>query len=244
MTPRGHLAHNGPMSRRPLATLALVTLAAVVFAPFASAASGGAPNDPLYSAQWGVAMVGGPQAWATSTGRGITIGVVDTGIDLTHEDLAAHVTASTDCVGSNGDPTQCHGTGQDDNGHGTHVAGIAAAVSDNKLGIAGMAPDARLVVAKVLDSGGGGSLADVNAGIEWVVDHGAKVVNLSLGDPNMLFTTQYNATLQQGIEYAWSKGAVPVLASGNSALLGLGGSSNYGRPRRRRRRRRRATTGP
>jgi serine protease len=218
----------GGMSRRPLATLALVILAAVVFAPFAGATSGGVPNDPLFTAQWGLTMVGAPQAWATSTGRGITIGIVDTGVDLTHQDLAAHILASTDCVGSDGDPTQCHGTGQDDNGHGTHIAGIANAVTNNNIGVAGMAPDARLVVAKALDSAGSGSVADINAAIEWVVDHGAEVVNLSLGDSDMLFTSQFGASLAQGIEYAWSRGAIPVLAAGNSGVLGLGGSSNYG----------------
>ena len=67
------------------------------------------------------------------------------------------------------------------------------------------------------------------AGIKWAVDHGARVVNLSLGDPNFVFTSLLGTGMRPGIEYAWSKGAVPVVASGNSNLLGLGlGSSNYG----------------
>jgi len=180
------------------------------------------PNDPLFGSQWGLSMIGAPAAWATSAGAGVTIGIVDTGVDLSHQDLAANVEASTDCVGSGGDPASCEGTGQDDNGHGTHVAGIAAAVTDNGLGVAGVAPDAELVVAKALTAEGTGSLADINAGIEWVVDRGAKVVDLSLGDASFTYTSTFGVSLQQGIEYAWSKGAIPVLGAGNGQVLGLG----------------------
>jgi serine protease len=217
----------GGMSRRPLATLALATLATVMFAPLAGATSGGAPNDPLFPAQWGLTMVNAPQAWATSTGRGITIGIVDTGADLTHQDLGGKVVASTNCIGSDGNPLLCHGTGQDDNGHGTHVAGIAAAMTDNNVGVAGMAPDAKLVVAKVLDSSGSGTVADVDAGILWVVGHGAQIVNLSLGDANMLFTSGTDPNLEATIAQAWDngKGAIPVLAAGNASVLGLGTST-------------------
>jgi subtilisin family serine protease len=181
-----------------------------------------APNDPLFASQWGLGMIGAPAAWATSAGAGVTVGIVDTGVDLSHQDLAANVEASTDCVGSGGDPSLCQGTGQDDNGHGTHVAGIIAAVTNNGLGVAGTAPDAQLVVAKALTATGNGSLADINAGIEWVVNHGAKVVDLSLGDPTFAFSSTFGVTLQQGIEYAWSKGAIPVLSAGNGQALGLG----------------------
>ena len=94
------------------------------------------------------------------------------------------------------------------------MSGVAAAVTSNGKGVAGVAPDARLAVAKVLDAGGEGRVEDVNHGIRWVVDHGARVVNLSLGDPNFLLQRPGHAAAS-GIEYAWSKGAVPVLASGN-----------------------------
>jgi thermitase len=193
------------------------------------ATSAGASNDADFNKQWGLAKIGAPEAWAHSTGQGVRVGIVDTGVDLTHEDLAGRVVESTSCVGAAGDPAKCTGTAQDDQGHGTHVAGIIAANKDNGIGIAGVAPDAQLVVAKALNAAGAGTEEDINAGIKWVVDHGAKVVNLSLGDPNFVFTSLLGTSMREGIEYAWSHGAVPVVASGNSDLMGLGlGSSNYG----------------
>ena len=193
------------------------------------ATTAGASNDADFAKQWSLAKIGAPEAWAHTTGQGIRVGIVDTGVDLNHEDLAGRVVESISCVGANGDQAKCNGSAQDDQGHGTHVAGIIAADKDNGLGIAGVAPDAQLVVAKALSAQGTGSEEDINAGIKWVVDHGAKVVNLSLGDPNFVFTSLMGTGMRDGIEYAWSHGAVPVVASGNTNLLGLGlGSSNYG----------------
>jgi thermitase len=189
----------------------------------------GATNDPSFSLQWALPIIGAPQAWSATTGAGVRIGIVDAGVDLTHEDLAGKVVDQISCVDSGGDPLQCKGSGQDDLGHGTHVAGIAAALKDNGLGVAGVAPDAALVVAKVGDAQGRVNLDDANAGIRWVVDHGARVVNLSFGDLVFLRTAAFGTALADGIDYAWSHGAVPVLASGNTDLFGLGvGSSDYG----------------
>lgn len=212
---------------RRVSLLAGVLVASLVagFLPGRAQAS----NDPLFDGQWSLARIGAPAAWAQSTGAGVRIGIVDTGVDLTHEDLASQVVASTNCIGSKGDPSRCTGSGQDDQGHGTHVAGIAAAAKDNGTGIAGVAPGARLLVAKALDATGSGTTEDINAGIRWVVDHGAQVVNLSLGG-DFLISSLLGSSLAEGVHYAWSRGAVPVLASGNTNLLGLGllGSSQYG----------------
>ena len=189
----------------------------------------GASNDPGFAKQWNLQRIGAEAAWARTTGAKIRVGIVDAGIDLTHEDLASRVVASTSCLQSDGNPDKCEGSGQDDIGHGTHVAGIIAANRDNGVGVAGVAPDAELVVAKVADSGGGINIDDANAGIKWVVDHGAQVVNLSLGDLVFVRTAAFGTRLSEGIEYAWSKGAVPVIASGNSGLFGVGiGSQEYG----------------
>src|SRR5579884_1206176 len=142
----------------------------------------GASNDPGFAKQWNLQKIGAPAAWSRTTGAHVLVGIVDAGVDLDHEDLAGKIVAHTSCLKSKGDPKNCSGSGQDDVGHGTHVAGIIAATKDNGVGIAGVAPDVGLVVAKVADSGGGIAIEDANAGIRWVVDHGAKVVNLSLGD--------------------------------------------------------------
>jgi subtilisin family serine protease len=201
--------------------IALLAAASTALALVPSTAH--ASNDPSFSDQWSLSRMGAEKAWARTTGAGVRIGIVDTGIDLGHEDLAGKIVDSASCVGANGDPAKCSGSAQDDQGHGTHVAGIAAAHKDNGKGIAGVAPDAELVVAKVLSATGTGSGEDVTAGIKWVVDHGARVVNLSLGDPAMVITTLAGPNdLNEGIEYAWSHGAVPVVAAGNSNTLGLG----------------------
>ncbi|HEV8623344.1 MAG TPA: S8 family serine peptidase, partial [Acidimicrobiia bacterium] len=204
-------------------------VAAIALAAGLALPPAGASNDPGYEKQWNLQKIGAEAAWARTTGAKVRVGIVDAGVDLAHEDLANRVVASTTCLKSTGDPSKCSGDGQDDIGHGTHVAGIIAANRDNGIGVAGVAPDAELVVAKVADSGGGINIEDANAGIRWVVDHGARVVNLSLGDLIFVRTAAFGTKLSEGIEYAWSKGAVPVIASGNSGLFGAGiGSQEYG----------------
>jgi serine protease len=203
----------------------LVVAVAVVALLGGLAGPAAATNDTYFGRQWALTQIGAPQAWTRSTGAGVTIGIVDTGVDMTHPDLAGKILAAADCVGH-----PCiAGTAQDTHGHGTIVSGIAAAVTSNNKGVAGVAPEARLAVAKVLNSSGEGRVEDINNGIRWVVDSGAKVVNLSLGDPNFLVSSVLGTPLKSGIEYAWSKGAVPVLASGNYAT-GIGdlGTENYG----------------
>ncbi|MGH9264876.1 MAG: S8 family serine peptidase [Acidimicrobiales bacterium] len=206
---------------RRLGAVAVSVLALVVASPGTASAT----NDTYFSRQWALAQIGAEQAWTRSTGSGVTIGIVDTGVDAGHPDLAGKIAVMADCVGR----PCATGAGQDTHGHGTIVSGIAAASTGNGRGMAGVAPDARLAVAKVLNSNGEGRVEDINNGIRWLVDHGARVINLSLGDPNFLVSSLLGTPLRTSIEYAWSKGAVPVLASGNYAT-GLGdlGSGNYG----------------
>ncbi len=188
-----------------------------------------ASNDASFDKLWGLAQIGAPSAWTRTTGEGIRIGIVDTGVDLTHEDLAGRVADNTSCIGTQGDQAKCEGTAQDVYGHGTHVAGIAAAVRDNGVGVAGVAPDATLVVARAFTESGSAQEADVIAGIKWVIDHGARVVNLSLGEATFVTAATLGSGLVEGIDYAWSHGAVPVVSSGNEDLFGLGiGSNEYG----------------
>ncbi|MBW3614387.1 MAG: S8 family serine peptidase [Actinobacteria bacterium] len=228
MTNPNHAAADGPHTAVPGRRRHSLAVAVSVLVVALLAWPAEASNDPSYAKQWALPKIGAPAAWAATTGDGVRIGIVDTGIDLGHEDLAGAVVAHTSCIGSGGDPSRCGGSGQDENGHGTHVAGIVAAAKDNGVGVAGVAPDAELVVAKALDGKGSGTTEDINGGIRWVVDNGARVVNLSLGG-NFLITSLFGTSFAEGVEYAWSKGAVVVLASGNTNLLGLGiGSSDYG----------------
>ncbi|MFC9256920.1 S8 family serine peptidase, partial [Amycolatopsis thailandensis] len=153
------------------------------------------------------AQVGAPSAWKSGwTGKGSTVAVVDTGIDEKHPDLAGKTTVSADFSGE-GDAVDRHG-------HGTHVASIIAGTGAASGGrYKGVAPDAKLVVAKVFDASGEGDTAQVMAGIDWVVAQGAKIVNLSLGAG----VTDGADPLSEQIDTLSAKsGALFVVASGNS----------------------------
>ena len=133
------------------------------------------PDLPVHTClDVSVPHIGAAQVWKTGLrGEGVRIGVVDTGIDAQHTDFAGRIKAMTSFAG---------GDGSDDNGHGTHVAGIAAGSGNSSAGrYCGVAPAASLYVAKALDSRGSGSMSRVMAGIEWAVDQGVQVINLSLG---------------------------------------------------------------
>jgi len=171
-----------------------------------------APNDPLRDHQWGLDQIKAPGAWSRGAlGAGATIAVVDTGVDLGHPDLKSKLLPGVDLVT---DET-CTPGAQDLNGHGTHVAGIAAAATNNGIGVAGTAPQAKILPVRVLDSTGSGTAADIDAGIRWAADHGAQVINLSLGNDIPLVDV---TGLGTAVDYAWSKGAVIVAAAGNSTL--------------------------
>ncbi len=203
-------------------------LLAVLATP-APAAAGAAPDDPVFAQglQWALERIGAPTAWEHGTGEGITIAIIDSGVDLRHEDLADKVIGHTSCIGAAGDPRRCQGPGQDDNGHGTHVAGIALAATGNGRGIAGVAPSAGLFAVRVLandcsgaDCTASGTASDVAAGIRWATDQGADVINLSLGGGALQSTL--GCAFCEAIDYAWARGSVPVIAAGNDAVLPAG----------------------
>jgi serine protease len=180
---------------------------------------GGAANDPLFSHQWGLRQINAPAAWARGArGAGVTIAIVDSGVDLTHPDLKAKLLPGKDLVrAANGlSGPGCPGA-QDENGHGTHVAGIAAAITNNGIGVAGTAPRARILPVRVIDAGGNGEVSAVNAGIRWAASHGAKVINLSLGGDTPLIGNLPGSApdTEKAVAYAFSKGAVVVAAAGN-----------------------------
>jgi serine protease len=168
-------------------------------------------NDPLLKDQWHMDRVGASRAWDFATGRGVTVAVVDTGIAC--EDYGPYTKgtdlAETSCVsGWNFVTNNEHAN--DDQGHGTHVAGTIAQSTNNGIGGAGLAFHARLMPVKVLNENGWGTTADVADGIRWAAEHGAQVVNLSLGGP------RNSKVLQKAIDYALSRGTVVVAAAGNT----------------------------
>jgi type VII secretion-associated serine protease mycosin len=160
------------------------------------------PNDPLLSQQWDLAKMQLPQAWDLATGSGVVVAVVDTGADASHPDLAGQLVAGYNFVGNNSNTT-------DDNGHGTHVSGTIAALTNNGLGVAGIAYNAKVMPVKVLDSTGAGSYTAIINGITYAADHGARVINMSLGGYS------YSASLQDAVNYAFNRGLVIVAAAGN-----------------------------
>ena len=153
-----------------------------------------------------------------SKGSGVTIAVVDTGIDLDHPDLKSKIVGPVSCIGG-----ACATGGNDDHGHGTHVAGIAAAATGNGVGIAGVAPSAKLMAVKVLEADGSGDCNDIALGIRYAADHGARVINLSLGPelPGLLAVLLQGGCindLEDAATYAWNKGIFVVIAAGNNGL--------------------------
>lgn len=218
------------LARRGAALFLLALVVASVAAtggPAPVAAQSG--DDPVRAQglQWALDLLGAEDAWERTRGEGITVAIIDSGVDLDHEDLAGQVVDHVSCIGAAGDPDRCRGSGQDDNGHGTHVAGIVAARAGNGRGIAGVAPGARLLAVRVLAdrcSADGchaeGTAADVIAGIRWAVDHGADVINLSLGGGAL--QSALGCAFCDAIEEAWAQGVISVVAAGNDAILPSG----------------------
>ena len=170
-------------------------------------------SEPYLADQWGVGAVRANAAWSVTRGGGVTVAVLDTGVDAYHEDLAGQVVAGIDVTGWKAQA----GGDVDPHGHGTHVAGIIAA-ADNGVGGLGVAPEAKIMSVRVLDEDGAGYASDVAEGIIYAVDHGALVVNLSLGGPTA------SAAQEAAIEYAVQKGVTVVAAAGNS---GVGAPPEY-----------------
>lgn len=129
------------------------------------------PNDPLYNKLWGMEKIQAPTAWSTTTGStSVIAAVVDSGVDYNHPDLAANVIKGIDTADGDNDP-------MDENGHGTHVSGTIGGVGNNNTGVAGINWNVKILAVRALGAAGG----DPNPAIAYAVQHGAKVINLSLG---------------------------------------------------------------
>ncbi|MDK8194099.1 S8 family peptidase [Paenibacillus sp. UMB7766-LJ446] len=161
------------------------------------------PNDPFFPYQYNLQKINAPAAWDISqSNRSVKIAIIDTGVQLNHPELAGKILPGYDYVDYDNIP-------EDGNGHGTHVAGIAASITNNGVGIAGAAPLASIVPLRVLDNNGQGTTGNVGNGLVYAANNGIQVVNLSLGGPTG------EAFLQAAVQYAWDRGAVIIAAAGN-----------------------------
>ncbi|MCL6458427.1 MAG: S8 family peptidase, partial [Gorillibacterium sp.] len=162
------------------------------------------PNDTLYSKyQWNLPLIHAESGWLLSKGSSdVIVAVVDTGVDLTHPDLQGRLIPGFNAINNDQSPL-------DDVGHGTHVSGIIAAAVNNNLGIAGLTWNNPIMPVKVLDSSGAGNAYNVAQGIIWATDHGAKVINMSLGNYAQA------DFLHDAVKYAYDHDVVIVAASGN-----------------------------
>ena len=160
------------------------------------------PLQPPQQITWGVARVKAPLVWNNSTGKDVKIAVLDTGISSTHSDLT--VSGGINLAGKSK-----NNKWNDDNGHGTHVAGIIAA-RNNTIGVVGVAPDAQIYAVKVLDAYGNGYISDVIEGIDWAVQNNMDVVSMSLG------TATYSQALNDTAANAYNAGILLVAAAGNN----------------------------
>ncbi|GAB4264284.1 MAG: S8 family peptidase [Deferrisomatales bacterium] len=158
-----------------------------------------------YAASWGAERIGARAAHELGiTGQGVKVAVLDTGVDASHPELAAAFRGGYDFVEDDEDPFD-----ESFNGHGTHVAGIIAASRDGQ-GIVGVAPGVDLLVVRVLDGAGFGLISWIVQGIEWAVEHGAEVINLSIS------TSRHFQALQDACDAAAAAGVVVVAAAGNT----------------------------
>jgi len=170
-----------------------------------------APSEQDAKWLWGIKRVKAPETWNTTTGAGVKVAVVDTGIDYSHPDIAPNYVGGYNAINPDADPL-------DDHGHGTHVAGTIAGAGEDK--IVGVAPKASLFGVKVLDARGGGSYATIIAGIQWAVENKMDIVNMSLGGPSV-------PALEEAVKNAYAAGVTIVAAAGNDPRAEVSAPAMY-----------------
>lgn len=198
---------------------ALNTLEAVEYAEsnYITKFSQVTPNDPEFnSGQYGLKQIKAPLAWDVTKGGDALIAVIDTGVNSQHPDLANKVALNYNFLTNSS-------VASDDNGHGTHVAGIIAAGTNNNIGVAGVSWNNKIMNLKALNQNGYGTDISISKAIIFAVDNGAKVMNLSLG------RQAYGSTLESAVNYATSRNVVVVAAAGNFGTSRLVYPASYDR---------------
>lgn len=206
----------------PDSTMQLGPNESAVAAPPERVLHEGFPNDPQYKYQWHLRQIGIPDAWKLADGGGVTVAVLDTGVAYENyqnfhqlPDLAG--LTFVDPYDFVGNTTHAN----DDHGHGSHVTGTIAQATNNGIGVAGIALNVKIMPLKVLSGSGSGSVAGIADAIRYAADHGAKVINMSLGGP---FPSR---VLKKAVEYAYSKGVTVVCAAGNESRGKVGYPAAY-----------------
>jgi subtilisin family serine protease len=169
------------------------------------ASGGSVPNDPTYASQWHLPKISAPQGWDISTGSSVVdIAIIDSGVDPNHPDLAGKLLPGYNFLNGTNDT-------HDVLGHGTAVAGTAAAISNNGIGVSSLAWKNPIMPLVVLDASDYASYSNIASAITYAVDHGVRVINVSIGG------TSSSSTLQNAVNYAWSKGALVFASAMNKA---------------------------
>jgi len=163
------------------------------------------PNDVYYPNEWHLQTIGAPAAWDIARGSGITVAVLDSGIDPAHPDLASQLVPGWNFWDNNSNTTDVYG-------HGTKVAGVIGAIGNNSNGVAGVAHNARLMPIRVTDTSGSASISALASGLSYAADHGARVANMS-------FAVQSYSTVISAAQYFMNKGGVVMNSAGNYATL-------------------------
>jgi thermitase len=174
------------------------------------------PNDPLYFSDfsWSLPKVAAPDAWSTTTGSSnVTIAILDTGVDGTHVDLISQMVPGWNIYNNNSDTHDVHG-------HGTAVAGTAAASGNNGVGVASVCWGCRIMPVRISDNYGLATYSDIANGLVWAADHGARVANIS-------YNVTDSSTVSRSASYFQKKGGVVTVASGNNGMFDSSSDNPY-----------------